>query len=66
MSDHATMVGTKSSFSGDQGGACVEVADLGHGGRALRDSKNPAGGMLSVSSGAFAAFVKGARDGDFD
>ena len=44
----------------------VEVASPAGGEHAVRDSKDPAGGMLSFSTGAFAAFVKGARDGDFD
>ena len=57
----------KSSYSGTQEHSnCVEVAALGHGHRAVRDSKNPAGGMLSFSVGAFAAFVQATRDGDFD
>ncbi|MFC5288124.1 DUF397 domain-containing protein [Actinokineospora guangxiensis] len=34
----------KSSFSGGNGGACVEVSTVG----AVRDSKNPEGGVLAV------------------
>ncbi|MER5841126.1 DUF397 domain-containing protein [Streptomyces prasinus] len=47
----------KSSFSGGgQGDACVEVAPR-HSRIAIRDSKNPARGILTVPATAFAAFV---------
>ena len=47
----------KSSYSGDTGGECVEVADLtGH--IAIRDSKNPAAGVLTVTPDAFSALVR--------
>ena len=39
----------KSSYSSGSGGNCVEVAALPNGGRAIRDSKNPAGGMLLLT-----------------
>ncbi|MCI3272264.1 DUF397 domain-containing protein [Streptomyces cylindrosporus] len=46
----------KSSYSGDTGGECIEVADLTpH--IAVRDSKNPTAGVLTLSPGAFSAFV---------
>jgi len=48
----------KSSYSSDQGGNCVEVADLNGGGRAVRDSKNPTGPALT--------FTAGVRAGEFD
>lgn len=49
----------KSSYSGDTGGDCVEVADLTpH--IAVRDSKNPPAGILTLSPAAFSAFVRGA------
>ncbi|WP_328554445.1 MULTISPECIES: DUF397 domain-containing protein [unclassified Streptomyces] len=52
----------KSSYSGDTGGQCVEVAPLAtH--VALRDSKNPALGAFTVAAGAFAAFVGAAAAG---
>jgi hypothetical protein len=46
----------KSSYSGDEGGDCVEVATQPaaiH----VRDSKNPAGPQLAVAPDAWAAFV---------
>ncbi|QTD98268.1 DUF397 domain-containing protein [Streptomyces cyanogenus] len=70
----------KSSYSGDQGGSCVECAPLGgltwqkssyssdQGGQclevaatpttlAIRDSKTPAGPILTVAPAAFTRFV---------
>ncbi len=62
MEDHLTW--RKSSRSGDQGGNCVEVADL-DGGRAVRDSKNPTGPALMFTPDQWAAFTAGVRDGEF-
>lgn len=38
----------KSSYSGGNGGGCVEVADNRPGLVGVRDSKNPAGAVLTV------------------
>lgn len=56
----------KSSYSGGNGGACVEVADLGNGHRAVRDSKDPSGPVLRFTPAEWAAFTAGVRDGEFD
>jgi hypothetical protein len=51
----------KSSYSSDQGGACVEVAacpDAVH----IRDSKDPDGPVLIVTPDAWAAFVRFANE----
>ncbi|MEU9160291.1 DUF397 domain-containing protein [Streptomyces sp. NPDC048424] len=62
----------KSSYSGTNGGECVECAPLGTlawhkasysgttggDGVAVRDSKNPGGPVFTVTAEAFAAFVK--------
>jgi len=56
----------KSSFSGSNGGACVEVAQLPDGGRAVRDSKNPDGARLAFTPDEWRAFIAGAKDGAFD
>ena len=49
----------KASYSGDTGGQCIEVADLSpH--IAIRDSKNPAGGTVSVTADAFTHFLRAA------
>lgn len=55
----------KSVVSGSQGGNCVEVA-FANDEVLVRDSKNPAGPVLRFNSAEWAAFVAGARDGEFD
>ncbi|ONH24992.1 DUF397 domain-containing protein [Pseudofrankia asymbiotica] len=56
----------KSSYSGGTGGNCVEVAVLPDGGRAVRDSKDPGGSVLRFTAAEWAAFLAGARDGEFN
>ncbi|WP_432090421.1 DUF397 domain-containing protein [Streptomyces sp. NRRL F-5630] len=58
----------KSSYSENNGGACLEVAaDLvaSRGVVPVRDSKCVAGPVLAVASSAFAGFVAGVKSGDF-
>lgn len=55
----------KSSYSGGNGGGCVEVAVV-PGERLVRDSKNPDGGMIVISSEVFLAFISEIKDGSFD
>ncbi|MEV7224444.1 DUF397 domain-containing protein [Streptomyces sp. NPDC093681] len=50
----------KSSYSGDQGGNCVEVGEL-PATVAVRDSKTPAGPILTLAPAAFTTFVGWAR-----
>ncbi|QGN49595.1 DUF397 domain-containing protein [Micromonospora sp. WMMC415] len=47
----------KSTRSGNNGGACVEVADNLSGVVGVRDSKDPAGPALTFSPAAWRAFV---------
>ncbi|WP_030169628.1 DUF397 domain-containing protein [Streptomyces sp. NRRL S-813] len=47
----------KSSYSGDQGGSCVEIAELPDAAIAVRDSKTPTGPVLTLAPLAFAEFV---------
>jgi hypothetical protein len=47
----------KSSYSGQEN-ACVEVADTVLDGRAVRDSKQPDGPLLTVSRESWQAFVR--------
>ena len=56
----------KSRRSGPQGGNCVEIAQLADGQVAIRNSRHPAGPALVFSPDEWAAFVGGAKDGDFD
>ncbi|MET8847487.1 DUF397 domain-containing protein [Amycolatopsis sp. NPDC004625] len=46
----------KSSYSGQEGNECVEVAILGEG-AAVRDSKDPGGGHFVVPDAAWTAFL---------
>jgi hypothetical protein len=50
------------------GGAqqCVEVAVARDGGRWLRDSKDPDGPVLYFTPAEWDAFIKGAKDSEFD
>ncbi len=56
----------KSSYSGSNGGACVEVAVLADGGRAVRDSKDPGGPKLAFAPDEWLAFTAGVKAGEFD
>jgi hypothetical protein len=56
----------KSRRSGGSGN-CVEVAKLPDGaGYAVRNSRDPQGAALVYTRDELAAFLDGARDGDFD
>jgi hypothetical protein len=56
----------ESSYSNGNGGACVEVADLDDGARAVRDSKNPTGGHLTFTTAQWAVLSAGVKSGQFD
>jgi hypothetical protein len=56
---------TKSSYSGAIGN-CVEVAPLMGGDIAMRNSRFPDGPALVYTRAEIAAFVAGAKDGEFD
>jgi len=56
----------KSSYSGSNGGACVEVAVWSHGAMAVRDSKDPAGPKLVFPAGDWRAFTGAVKAGEFD
>lgn len=55
----------KSKHSG-QLGNCVEAAALRCGAVALRNSRDPGGPALVFSRDEMAAFLAGAKDGEFD
>jgi hypothetical protein len=52
----------KSRRSTNQGGACVEVAIFSNA-IGIRDSKNPGGGHLTLSSKEFATLIQGLKHG---
>jgi hypothetical protein len=47
-------------------GNCVEVAKLPGGGLAVRNSRDPHGPALVYTPHEMAAFILGAKEGDFD
>ena len=55
----------KSSASNPSGN-CVELAKLADGEIAVRNSRDPAGPALVYTRAEMAAFIRGAKDGDFD
>lgn len=62
--DHEDLQWRKSSFSTN--GGCVEVAPLGDALVAVRDSKNPAGGVQVYDHHEWRCFLLGVRNGEFD
>ncbi len=53
----------KSSYSGSNGGACVEVAVLPDRSLAVRDSKNPDGPKLTFTPAEWRTFTAALRSG---
>ncbi|MFI1995318.1 DUF397 domain-containing protein [Actinoplanes sp. NPDC020271] len=57
----------KSVRSDNNGGSCVEVADLSDGGAAVRDSKDKGTGPVLIFTAAeWDSFLGGVKDGEFD
>ena len=56
----------KSSYSGSNGGGCVEVADNLPGMVAVRDSKDPGGPVLAFGPDEWRAFTTAIKMGEFD
>jgi Domain of unknown function (DUF397) len=62
----------KSSYSGGNGGACVEVAVVPGSKEGsdyvitMRDSKDPGGPVLTFTPDEWKAFTLGVQDGEFD
>ncbi len=64
--DLSRAVWQKSSYSGSNGGQCVEVARNLPGVVAVRDSKDPDGPRLVFTAGEWRAFSDGVRQGEFN
>jgi len=64
--DQLSMAHWRKSRVSNPSGSCVEVAGLPGGAIAVRNSRHPAGPALVFTAGEWDAFVRGARDGDFD
>jgi hypothetical protein len=56
----------KSSYSGGNGGDCVEVAVLPDNSRAVRDSKDPEGPRLVFAPAMWRTFTAAVMGGAFD
>ncbi|GAA1021276.1 transcriptional regulator [Acrocarpospora pleiomorpha] len=56
----------KASFSGSNGGNCIEVAPLSNGRVGIRDTESPDQPPFVVTAGVWTAFVNGAKAGEFD
>lgn len=56
----------KSSYSGSNGGGCVEVADNVPGVVAVRDSKDAGGPVLAIRPDEWRAFTAAIKAGEFD
>jgi len=61
-----TNVTWQKSKHSNPNGACVEVAHLANGEIAVRNSRFPAGPALVYTHEEIAAFLAGAKDGEFD
>jgi hypothetical protein len=64
--DNLVHVQWRKSSRSSGNAACVEVADLDSGARAVRDSKDPSGGHLMFTATEWAAFAAGVKSGEFD
>ncbi len=51
------LIWVKSTYSGSEGGSCVELAAVPDGGIAVRDSKNPTGPVLRFTTEEWASFM---------
>ena len=56
----------RKSKASNPSGACVEVASLPDGEVAVRNSRHPSGPALIYTRAEIAAFLAGARAGEFD
>lgn len=56
----------RKSTASNPSGNCVELAALSDGGIAMRNSRDPSGPVLVYTRAEIAAFLDGARRGEFD
>jgi hypothetical protein len=55
----------KSTYSGPTGGNCVEIASLGAGKVAVRNSRHPSGLALVFTAAEWDAFTGDTKNGEF-
>lgn len=56
----------RKSQASNPSGDCIEVAALDSGAVAVRNSRDPRGPALVYTRAEIAAFIRGAKDGEFD
>jgi len=64
--DQLGSVTWRKSSASNPSGDCIEVAALDSGAVAVRNSRDPQGPALVYTRAEIAAFVAGAKDGEFD
>jgi hypothetical protein len=64
--DLSNAIWRKSSYSGGNGGDCVEIVVLSDNSRAVRDSKDPGGPVLAFRPDEWRAFTAAIKAGEFD
>jgi Domain of unknown function (DUF397) len=64
--DLSNAIWRKSSYSGGNGGDCVETAVLSDDGHAVRDSKDPGGPVLAFGPDDWRAFTAAIKTGEYD
>ncbi|GAB3481307.1 DUF397 domain-containing protein [Amycolatopsis cihanbeyliensis] len=65
-SDPGQLCWRTSSFSGGNGGQCVEVAEAPEGGRYVRDTKDRTRPAHYFTPAEWDAFIRGVKAGEFD
>ena len=61
--ESSRLIWRKASYSGTNGGGCVEVARAPGTGIAVRDSNDPDGPRLAFTGGDWRAFLRQVKDG---
>jgi hypothetical protein len=64
--DRLGAVAWRKSRASNPSGDCIEVAALDSGAIAVRNSRDPHGPALVYTRAEIAAFIAGAKDGEFD
>ncbi|OZM81021.1 DUF397 domain-containing protein [Pseudonocardia sp. MH-G8] len=64
--DELGAVTWRKSRASNPSGDCIEVAALASGAVAVRNSRDPHGPALVYTRAEIAAFLRGAKDGEFD
>jgi Domain of unknown function (DUF397) len=66
LADQLGAVEWRKSRASNPSGDCIEVAALDSGAIAVRNSRDPHGPALVYTRAEIDAFIKGAKDGEFD